>query len=168
MTLINVTRTMPWSLMKLFLLRVKTRPLQFEMFYPATKCSGILHLYQWHVSKRNIIVSITKLENRLDRDHCHDTTEFQEGISILRGETRSFKFEGFSSSASYWSGKRCIMMAVWVFAGSRCYLPVFTSKCMLIGWPHGLAGRIRRFLWRVRGGVSTHILGESRSIFAIG
>ena len=42
-------------------------------------------------------------------------------------------------------------------SGSRCYPPVFTSKCMTIGWLHGLAGVDQFF---VKGGGFKHPRGS--------
>ena len=77
--------------------RLKMMSLQISMFLPAAELSGILHVFQWHISIRNIYLIITKLENEFDLYNHNNTAKSHEDIITYRLKTRSFKFDIFLS-----------------------------------------------------------------------
>ena len=62
----------------------KKGSLKFNIFFLAAECSGILHVFQWHISIWNIHKIITKLDKELDLGDYNNTAKSHDDITTFR------------------------------------------------------------------------------------
>ena len=89
----------------------------------AAELTGIWHVFQWHISIKNIYLIITKLGNHIDIGHKHTTTSFINIFHYLGWKVRSLKFAMFLPPPLQIASVHLVNRASW----PRCWLPANDS-----------------------------------------